>query len=66
MDMGPAAKSAIPALQHIKENDDDSDLRMFAWAALKSVSAPSREHPCGGTVAEHMRSLGGGVLDRDD
>lgn len=57
MDMGPAAKSATELLQDIKKNDDDQDLRMFAWAALKSVTAPSREHPEGGTVADHMRQL---------
>jgi Holliday junction resolvasome RuvABC DNA-binding subunit len=57
MDMGPAAKSATELLQDIKKNDDDEDLRMFAWAALKSVTAPSREHPEGGTVADHMRQL---------
>jgi hypothetical protein len=66
MEMGPSAKSAIPVLQQIKENDADSDLRMFAWAALKSVTAESHEHPCGETVAEHMRSLGRGVSERGD
>lgn len=57
MDMGPAAKSAAPALKKIKESDVDEDLRQFAWAALKSITALQREHPKGGTVAEHMRSL---------
>ena len=57
MDMGPAAKSATELLQDIKNNDDDEDLRQFAWAALKCVTAPSRKHPEGGTVADHMRRL---------
>ncbi len=57
MDMGPAAKSATELLQDLRENDEDEDLRQFAWAALKSVTASSREHPEGGTVADHMRRL---------
>ncbi|WP_146601035.1 hypothetical protein [Novipirellula aureliae] len=57
MDMGPIAKSAIPTLQRIHNDDPEVGLKPFAWAALKSVRADSREHPCGGTVAEHMRSL---------
>lgn len=57
MDMGPDAKSATEILQEIYLRDKDEDMRMFAWAALKSVTASSTEHPCGGTVAEHMRSL---------
>lgn len=64
MDMGPAAKSATELLQEIKKNDEDEDLRKFAWAALKSVAAPSREHPEGGTVADHMRRLY--LADNDD
>ena len=66
MDMGPVAAAAIPVLRAIKETDEDSDLRMFAWAALKSVSAESKDHPSGGTVAEHMRSLGHGVSEPED
>jgi len=66
MDMGPVAVAAIPVLRTIKETDEDSDLRMFAWAALKSVSADSKDHPSGGTVAEHMRSLGHGVSEPTD
>ena len=66
MDMGPVAATAIPVLRDIKEMDEDSDLRMFAWAALKSVSAKSKEHPSGGTVAQHMRSLGHGVSEPTD
>jgi hypothetical protein len=58
MDLGPAAAAAIPVLERVLKNEaEDEDLRNFAWSALKSVGAPSREHPCGGTVAEHMRSL---------
>ena len=49
--------AAIPVLDEIHRNDPDDDLRHFAWSALKSVTAASREHPCGGTVAEHQRSL---------
>jgi len=66
MDMGPVAAAAIPVLRAIKETDEDSDLRMFAWAALKSVSADSKDHPSGGTVAQHMRSLGRGVSEPTD
>ena len=43
--------------QVLKNEAENEDLRNFAWSALKSVGAGSREHPCGGTVAEHMRSL---------
>ncbi len=57
MDIGPTAKSATDILRKIKEEDEDEDLRMFAWSALKSVTAASKEHPCGGTVADHVRSL---------
>lgn len=57
MDLGPAAKSSIPTLTKIFYHDEDEDLRHFAWAALKSVRAATREHPCGGTFADHMRSL---------
>jgi len=58
MDLGPSAANAIPVLESILKNDkEDEDLRNFAWAALKSVGANSSEHACGGTVAEHMRSL---------
>jgi hypothetical protein len=63
MDLGPGAAAAIPVLREIKDHDEDDDLRHFAWSALKSVSAASREHPCGGTVAEHLRSLYMGVQD---
>lgn len=57
MDMGPAAASATEVLDDIMANEDDEDLKMFAWSALKSVTAPSREHPEGGTVADHLREL---------
>jgi hypothetical protein len=57
MDLGPIAKSSTSILQQIKEEDEDEDLQMFAWSALKSVTAESKEHPCGGSVADHMRSL---------
>lgn len=58
MDLGPPAAAAIPTLEQILNNEaEDEDLQHFAWAALKSVGAISREHPCGGTIAEHMRSL---------
>jgi len=58
MDLGPSAAKAIPALESILRGEvEDEDLRNFAWAALKSVAADSPEHPCGGTIAEHMRSL---------
>jgi hypothetical protein len=58
MDLGPAAAASIPVLEGIFRDDGEGeDLRMFAWSALKSVGAESREHGCGGTVAEHMRSL---------
>jgi HEAT repeat protein len=58
MDLGPPAAAAIPILEQILKNEaEDEDLRNFAWSALKSVGASSREHPCGGTWAEHMRSL---------
>ena len=58
LDIGPPARSAIPVLERILRDDTaDDDLRHFAWSALKSVGAPFRDHPCGGTVAEHMRSL---------
>lgn len=63
MDMGPAAASATQLLQDIKENDDDEDLRQFAWTALKCVTAPSREHPEGGTVADRMRRLYAAEVD---
>lgn len=66
MDIGPTANRSIPVLQQIKESDGDKDLQRFAWAALKSVAAGERLHPCGGTVAEHMRSLGGGDYGTDD
>ncbi len=66
MDMGPVASAAILVLRAIKETDEDSDLRMFAWSALKSVSADGKEHPSGGTIAEHMRSLGHGVSEPED
>jgi hypothetical protein len=53
-----AAANAIPVLESILKNEaEDEDLRNFAWAAIKSVGANSSEHACGGTVAEHMRSL---------
>ncbi|HBJ38643.1 MAG TPA: hypothetical protein DDZ51_28615 [Planctomycetaceae bacterium] len=51
------ARSDRSRLQDIQENDDDDDLRKLAWTALKCVTAPSREHPEGGTVADHMRQL---------
>ena len=58
MDLGPGAASATPILESIFQNEsEDEDLRQFAWGALKSVTAGSAEHPCGGTVAEHIRSL---------
>lgn len=58
MDLGPPAAAAIPVLELLLKNEaEDQDLRNFAWSALKSVGTVSREHPCGGTVAEHMRSL---------
>jgi hypothetical protein len=58
MDLGPTAAAAIPVLEQVWKNEaEDEDLRNFAWSALKSVGASSREHPCGGTMAEHMRSL---------
>lgn len=57
MDIGPPARSAIPVLERVLQDDPDDDLQHFAWSALKSVGAPSRDHPCGGTEAEHMRSL---------
>ncbi|MEO2013183.1 MAG: hypothetical protein ABGZ53_02315 [Fuerstiella sp.] len=67
MDIGPSAAEAIPALRSIQTDDtEDEDLRNFAWAALKSVSANSSEHPCGGTVAEHMRSLYETTTHRDE
>ena len=57
MDLGPEAAMAIPTLERIRKEDPDDDLRRFAWSALKSVGASSKEHPCGGTMAEHVRSL---------
>lgn len=58
MDLGAAAASTKPILESIFRNEsEDEDLRHFAWGALKSVTAKSAEHPCGGTVAEHIRSL---------
>jgi hypothetical protein len=58
MDLGPAAAAAIPVLEQVLKNEaEDEDLRNFAWSALKSVGAGAREHPCGGTMAQHMRSL---------
>ena len=58
MDIGPPARSAIPVLERVlRDEAEDEDLRNFAWSALKSVGAGVREHPCGGTMAEHMRSL---------
>src|SRR5262249_39561191 len=69
MDLGPAARAAIPVLERVFRHDADEDLRNFAWSALKSVGAGSRDHPCGGTMAEHMRSLyravGQSELDRE-
>jgi hypothetical protein len=65
MDLGPGAAEVIRVLREIKGNDEDDDLRHFAWSALKSVSAASREHPCGGTVAEHLRSLYKAVPDSE-
>lgn len=62
MDVGPPARASIPVLERmLRDEAEDDDLRHFAWAALKSVATRSREHPCGGTWAEHMRSLGRGV-----
>jgi hypothetical protein len=58
MDLGPVAAGATPILERVfRDETVDEDLRNFAWAALKSVTAKSPEHPCGGTVAEHMSSL---------
>lgn len=58
LDLGPSAAAAIPFLKSILNNEaENEDLRHFAWAALKSVSHGSSDHPCGGTIAEHMRSL---------
>src|SRR5262249_45026946 len=57
MDIGPPARSAIPVLERVFRDDEDEDLRNFACSALKSVGIRVREHPCGGTMAEHMRSL---------
>jgi Holliday junction resolvasome RuvABC DNA-binding subunit len=58
MDLGPSAAAAIPVLEQILKNEgENEDLRNFVWSALKSVGAGSREHPCGGTWAEPMRSL---------
>jgi len=58
MDLGPAAVRSTPILENIlRDESEDQDLRTVAWAALKSVTAKSTEHPCGGTIAEHMRSL---------
>lgn len=65
MDLGPIARSSTSMLQRIKEEDEDEDLQMFAWSALKSVTAETKEHPCGGTVAEHMRSLYSTRFSRD-
>lgn len=47
MDIGPPARSAIPVLAHVLRGDPDDDLQHFAWSALKSVGAPSREHSAG-------------------
>jgi hypothetical protein len=63
MDLGPSAAAAIPVLERVLKDDEDDDLRQFAWSALKSVGSASRDHPCGGTVAQHMRSLYRGVGD---
>lgn len=58
LDLGPPAVAAIPVLNHMLRNEaEDDDLRHFAWSALKSVFAGSYEHPCGSTMAEHIRSL---------
>ena len=57
MDLGPAASSSATVLRQVFHNDEDENLRHFAWAALKSVTASSEDHESGGTVAEHMRSL---------
>jgi PBS lyase HEAT-like repeat len=66
MDLGPSAAAAIPVLEQVLKNEaEDEDLRNFAWSALKSVGARSSEHPCGGTVAEHMRSLYRAARDSD-
>jgi HEAT repeat protein len=68
MDLGPAAAAAVPVLERLlRDESEDDDLRHFAWSALKSVGAASREHPCGGTVAGHMRSLyrAGGPSEAD-
>jgi hypothetical protein len=66
MDLGPTAAAAIPVLEQVLKNEaEDEDLRNFAWSALKSVGASSREHPCGGTVAEHMRSFYRAVWESD-
>lgn len=66
MDLGPSAVTAVPVLEQVLKNEaEDDDLRHFAWSALKSVTAKSTEHPCGGTIAEHMRSLYRGVWASD-
>ena len=68
MDLGPDAKAAVPALQRIREDETaGKDLHMFAWAALKSVTADSKWHSSGVTVADHMRSLyGTDMSDADE
>jgi len=58
MDLGLAAAKAVPVLRRIHhDKSEGEDLNQFAWAALKSITADDIEHPCGGTVAEHMRNL---------
>jgi hypothetical protein len=57
MDLGPAAKASAPVLLDLMRNSPDEELQQFASAAFKSVTAESEEHACGGTVAEHLRSL---------
>jgi hypothetical protein len=58
MNLGPSAGAAIPVLEEVfSDPREDYDLQQFAWAALKSVQAPGKHHPCGGTVAEHLQGL---------
>ena len=66
MDLGPNAADAIPILQRILKQDEDEDLQKHAWAALKSVTAESQYNPCGGTVADYMRSWYRSVTEPDD
>ena len=52
-----APKNKPPVRLELMRNSPDEELQQFASAAFKSVTAESEEHACGGTVAEHLRSL---------